>query len=440
MMTTSYRLTKTYNHLSAFIGAVAASLKINTAGLAIIALLLLGGVVPGVAKAAAAISSDYLMQKLANKFNDKKAQYIMGRKYYTGTGVQQNMDIAVQYFIRSARQNYDKALFQLGKMNLYGEGVPTNYLAAYEFLNRAVEQDNTEAKYELANLLFHDQYGHKDTQRAISLYRQAAENRDINAQYMLGTIYYEGLSAEVDKIHGEAWLRQSADGGNVDAIEYLELIKEKLPAPNFSVDKTATQSRTESTTSSAALENDSDSISDQLLKVGSGDAEPVQNGGTGIDDIPPSVASEDDVSIKEKQRAIANTLYTYLQQADNGSVKAQYELGMMYLTGTEVTRDRKKAVFYLQKAAENNNQDARMQLVDLYLNSAEFDIDYTAAAKWLKKAAEQGNAEAQYTLGNLYYSGLGVEKNNALAVKWYRSAARQGHNKARTRLGGCRIC
>jgi hypothetical protein len=68
--------------------------------------------------------------------------------------------------------------------------------------------------------------------------------------------------------------------------------------------------------------------------------------------------------------------------AEQGSVNAQYNLGLMYATGRGVVRD-----------------DAE-------------------AFRWFRMAAERGDANAQINLGAMYADGLGVEPSLYDAYKW----------------------
>src|ERR1700693_5859863 len=87
------------------------------------------------------------------------------------------------------------------------------------------------------------------------------------------------------------------------------------------------------------------------------------------------------------------------QQVRDGDAKAQYKLGLSYMTGSGVTRDYEKAL-------------------DLY-----------------NKAAKQGSTDAEFGLGYMYEQGWGVKKDYGQAFLYYSSAARQGHPTAENNLG-----
>ena len=119
-----------------------------------------------------------------------------------------------------------------------------------------------------------------------------------------------------------------------------------------------------------------------------------------------------------------------------GDPSAQYDLGEMYRTGSQVRQDHGEAVQWHRRAGEQGHRQAQLGLGDFYRCRKGVERDYAAAADWYLKAAEQGDAEAQYWLGTLYRNGgNGVEKDYAAAAEWYRKAATRGHAKAHCGLG-----
>jgi TPR repeat protein len=110
---------------------------------------------------------------------------------------------------------------------------------------------------------------------------------------------------------------------------------------------------------------------------------------------------------------------------------AQDELGGIYYTGDKhVAKDRKKAMFWFEKAARAGHPHAqRMVGYLLQLNKS-----YTEALPWLKTAAEQGNVDAQNDLGVVYANGLGVPKSRTNAIAWYLRAYKQGDPYAKENL------
>ena len=80
----------------------------------------------------------------------------------------------------------------------------------------------------------------------------------------------------------------------------------------------------------------------------------------------------------------------------------------------------------LIQAAEDGNADAQFNLGVIYRSGTEIAKSDVEAAKWYRKAAEQGIATAQFNLGCMYLNGAGVDKNKIEAAKWIKMAADQG--------------
>ena len=68
---------------------------------------------------------------------DAKAQFNLGRMYYTGKGVPQDEAQAVQWLRKAAEQGEANAQFILGSMYAKGRGVPQNMAIAKKWFSRA---------------------------------------------------------------------------------------------------------------------------------------------------------------------------------------------------------------------------------------------------------------------------------------------------------------
>ena len=83
------------------------------------------------------------------------------------------------------------------------------------------------------------------------------------------------------------------------------------------------------------------------------------------------------------------------KKAEVGDASAQYNLGVMYDTGTVVPKD------------------------------------YAEAMSWYRKAADQGYASAQYNLGVMYYKGRGLPKDLVQAHAWWNITGAGGDETAK---------
>lgn len=92
--------------------------------------------------------------------------------------------------------------------------------------------------------------------------------------------------------------------------------------------------------------------------------------------------------------------------------------------------DYEKTVKTVQMLAEQGDVKAQYNLGVSYENGYGVEKSYTEAVKWYRLAAGQGLDWAQYNLGVCYDNGEGVEQSYTEAVKWYKKAAEQGHEEA----------
>lgn len=89
--------------------------------------------------------------------------------------------------------------------------------------------------------------------------------------------------------------------------------------------------------------------------------------------------------------------------ADKGHVAATFMVGLGYLFGTGVEKDKTNAIKYIQDAADKGFADAQ-HVMGLMYQTGEAGTFFRNqnAIKYYKKAAKQGHAEAQYELGRIY--------------------------------------
>ncbi|MBT2969828.1 MAG: sel1 repeat family protein [Candidatus Thiodiazotropha sp. (ex Ctena orbiculata)] len=84
--------------------------------------------------------------------------------------------------------------------------------------------------------------------------------------------------------------------------------------------------------------------------------------------------------------------------AKHDHIKAQYQLGMLYLLGKGVGQDTDQGIAWLKEAATNGSYLAANELGQIYLSGRGVDINEQEAIKWLELAtaiAEQNEGEAE---------------------------------------------
>lgn len=110
-------------------------------------------------------------------------------------------------------------------------------------------------------------------------------------------------------------------------------------------------------------------------------------------------------------------------------------LGWMYVNGSGVMQDDKKAVFWYRKAAELGYALAQNNLGRMYQSGLGVIKNENEAMLWYRKAADQGLAIAQFNLGWSYENGLDKTQDDDQSVYWYLKAAQEGHSRSENNLG-----
>ena len=154
---------------------------------------------------------------------------------------------------------------------------------------------------------------------------------------------------------------------------------------------------------------------------------------TGLQNIEPTVASEEGTSDIEN----SNLIDLPMKEAENGDVEAQNKVGDCYYWGLGVKQNYEKSVEWYQKAADAGLAKAQNNLGNCYYNGQGVKQNYRKAIKWYQQAAEQDDDAANHSLGDCYYWGYGVRKNYRKAVEFYQKSAQQGNVEAQKKLGAC---
>lgn len=109
--------------------------------------------------------------------------------------------------------------------------------------------------------------------------------------------------------------------------------------------------------------------------------------------------------------------------AEQGDVRAQFNLAVMYAEGEGVPRDYKQAAMWYRKAAEQGDANAQTLLGAMYADGKGVTQDYVQALGWFRKAAGQGVPKAQFILGLMYRDGTGAPEDYVQAHLWLNLAA-----------------
>jgi len=115
-------------------------------------------------------------------------------------------------------------------------------------------------------------------------------------------------------------------------------------------------------------------------------------------------------------------LQEWLAVAEEGDVRAQYNVGWMNAYGIGTLKDYEEAINWYRKSADQGFVHAQFNLGNMYLRGDGVEKDDALAFSWFLKAAEQGDSASQYNLGRMYIMGKGVVENMPEAKIWIKKA------------------
>jgi len=125
-------------------------------------------------------------------------------------------------------------------------------------------------------------------------------------------------------------------------------------------------------------------------------------------------------------------------QAKKMSVEEIFHMSLKE-TEREIEEERRKKNIERNKRlrryieeAEQGNISAQRDLGNLYANGQDLPQNYKEAVKWYRKAAEKGHPGAQNELGAMYLKGKGVPQDHKKAYAWANIASSQGYKPAKS--------
>ncbi len=323
---------------------------------------------------------NYLM---AAKRFDSSVQHKLGVMYYTGQGVEQDFNKAIEHFEQAIKYEEDAySLWRLGKIYLHGKGVAKDYDKARAYFERADAIDDANSQFELAHMHEYGKGVPISLPRAIRYYEKAAEQGDADAQYKL-----ELLTGKVDKKDWHTDFETALDytyGYTVDvdydkAIEYYQKAADKGSAVS-------------------------------LYNIGF------------------------IIGLTSKTKQSKLELEYYKKAAELGNIYAQTTLSDYYAIGIGVNVDKEKSFYWEMQAALNGNLHSIKSVADSYYEGEGTDKNYDEAIKWYQKAVDMGDDESIYDIATMYENGEGFEEDTDKAIELYTQAADMGYADAQNTL------
>ena len=174
------------------------------------------------------------------------AEYELGVRFSEGRGVPANLEVAVQWFDRAAKQGLAPALYRLGSHYEKGQGVKKDLDKARQLYLQAADKGNAKAIHNLAVLYAEGIDGKPDYRTAAQWFRKAADRGVADSQYNLGILYARGIGVDQNLAESYKWFSLAAQQGDQDAgkkrddvagrLDQQSLVAARLAVQTWAVD------------------------------------------------------------------------------------------------------------------------------------------------------------------------------------------------------------
>jgi TPR repeat protein len=318
---------------------------------------------------------------------------------------------ALRLYLSAARDGLVHAQYMTARFYEQGRGTARNEPEAAAWYQAAADQGHAQAQRNLGRMYESGRGVPQDDGKALALYREAAAAGDASAQYKVGQFIEHGRGTPADPAAAVPFYRAAAQAGEVDAQLALAGLFRSADN-NVPEDPTrAAKWYGEAVTQLQAQARRGDLLAVERLAD-------LYLDGTGVP--------------KDAKRAAA----LYEAAADRGRTGAQVKLARLLQRGQDaLAPDPAKAATYFQMAADQGHVGAGYTLAQMYADGAGVAQDGSRAVALYEQSAAQGETRAYAKLGDLYARGGAVRQDHAEAVRWYTLAAQHGDPKGLFKLG-----
>ena len=284
---------------------------------------------------------------------DDDGMWRLARCYQKGKGVEQNHQIAFEWFKQSADKKNSNGLYGLGVCYHYGYGVEKNYKRAVELYEKAALDNQKGSLWRLGHCYEYGQGVEKDLAKAFEWYRKSAEQGTAEGQWRLGQCYRYARGVQRNIREALCWYKKAAEQGHEKATDVYRMLKDS---------------------------------SFEIYREGC-------------------------IHIKNKEYKDAYDVFYSISSDAWG----QNGLGFCCAQGLFVEQNLGKAAYWFQKAARQGLAVAQYNLALCYYLGKGIRTDKALASYWKEKAVEQGFIPAKVLESwerTPFYKSLGIESYN----------------------------
>ncbi len=337
---------------------------------------------------------------------------------------------ALKAALLGAAQNSPYWLIVVGEMYRYGVGTEKNEKKAFSYYEKAAALGDVDGIVKVGRAYMNGIGVPADYQKSLYYFEKAAEQDHPEAMILTAYQYENGKGVKVDYEKALEWLARAEHSCRL-RLEGELPEKDRNYYESLLEDVDHQRKHCESV-SCVEMIGREDCPMEQRQQAFSRLSELAHEEGDLRAQVSMGVLYEEGTFVEQDDR---KALEYYLMAAGNGSTGAMNNIGNFFLHGKGVAKDYGKAFAWYQKAAElSGNAAAECSLGMCYQYGYGTKIDYEKARCFYELSAKQGLGLAYYRMGLLYEQGLGVVKDIRIAKQYFGEALDRGCREAALKL------
>jgi len=120
-----------------------------------------------------------------------------------------NIEQAITFFEKSAREGEDEANFELGKIYYTTKYKKQDLNLSFKYFKKAADYEHIKSKYNLAVIYSQKKFENHSLKKAYELFLTLAKQGYPNAQFMVGMYLINGFGIDVDYTLAKKWLEEA---------------------------------------------------------------------------------------------------------------------------------------------------------------------------------------------------------------------------------------
>jgi uncharacterized protein len=364
--------------------------------------------------------------KKASHLGNPLAMFYLGKHKLSNCKDMEDAEQSFSWMKKAAIAGLDIAQSYIGNCYLSGLFVEQDFELFSEWNTKASNQGLPTSLWQFGRAYLEGKAVEKDVDSAIAFFKRAAIHGDLESQNILENLYESGDLVKQDLQKKLFWAQRAAEQGNIPAqIRLATHYQEAEPTEYnrakyfhwslqvayrgvFKEDEKPNLNHAPGPLQNHDGEEKKDSKIEEAITLCQYSVALYYQSGNGVE--------------KDLEEAV---IWAH-RAAVRGCVEAQFFLGCIYTNGEEIEQNQDLALSWFRKAAGEGLADAQYQLALHYMEESSPEHDLDLAIEWCRKSAEQGYEFAQHSLGVYYLKGNGVERDLLQAKHWLSLAAEQG--------------